>query len=172
MADIMPPPTPIAKTLADCACNEDHLNLVIDNIDPQLDGCWLWLLRPDAHGYGAKQHRKLLYKAHRFVYETLVEPIPTHLTLDHLCLVKMCVNPDHLEPVTAKVNTARMHELSGHRPLDDFPDDDPRHGTLSGYTNLRCRCARCREANRVWCAAYRLTHPRRRNAGNALGGAA
>lgn len=26
--------------------------------------------------------------------------------------------------------------------------DDPRHGTINGYANLRCRCPRCREANR------------------------
>jgi len=27
--------------------------------------------------------------------------------------------------------------------------DDPRHGTDNGYSNLRCRCDRCREAHRV-----------------------
>lgn len=27
--------------------------------------------------------------------------------------------------------------------------DDARHGTLNGYSNLRCRCDRCREANRL-----------------------
>lgn len=32
--------------------------------------------------------------------------------------------------------------------------DDPRHGTANGYGNLRCRCDRCREANRVAQAEY------------------
>jgi hypothetical protein len=163
MSILSPTAVPVFKTLADCICNEDHLSLVFDNTDPfGPNGCWVWLLRPDAKGYGVKQHNHLLYKAHRFVYETLVEPIPTHLTLDHLCLVKLCVNPDHLEPVPRTVNTARMHTHFGHRAMDDFPDDDPRHGTLSAYTNLKCRCSRCREANRAWGANYRLTHPRRR----------
>jgi hypothetical protein len=27
--------------------------------------------------------------------------------------------------------------------------DDPRHGTDNAYTNLRCRCERCREAHRL-----------------------
>jgi hypothetical protein len=30
-------------------------------------------------------------------------------------------------------------------------DGDPRHGTLGGYTNHRCRCPECREANRIHC---------------------
>jgi hypothetical protein len=45
--------------------------------------------------------------AHRVVYEILVGPIPSGLQLDHICSVPWCVNPDHLEPVTAKENTRR-----------------------------------------------------------------
>ena len=33
---------------------------------------------------------------------------------------------------------------------------DPRHGTLNGYTNLACRCDRCRAANTRYCAEIRL----------------
>ena len=35
-----------------------------------------------------------------------------------------------------------------------FPADDPRHGTLNGYNNLRCRCQPCRDANAAWQAMY------------------
>lgn len=28
--------------------------------------------------------------------------------------------------------------------------DDPRHGTVNGYINLRCRCAPCREAGSAY----------------------
>lgn len=28
-------------------------------------------------------------------------------------------------------------------------DNDPRHGTVNGYSNLRCRCARCKAAQAV-----------------------
>lgn len=35
-----------------------------------------------------------------------------------------------------------------------LPDDDPRHGTANGYGNLKCRCDRCREANRLAHSAY------------------
>lgn len=45
--------------------------------------------------------------AHRVAYELFVGPIPEGLTLDHLCRVRHCVNPLHLEPVTRGENTRR-----------------------------------------------------------------
>jgi hypothetical protein len=33
--------------------------------------------------------------------------------------------------------------------------DDPRHGTTNGYTNLGCRCARCRAAHAAYVRAHR-----------------
>jgi hypothetical protein len=68
--------------------------------------CWLWT-GASSNGYG---HICVDYKrhlVHRFVYEMLVGPIPRGLTLDHLCRVPLCCNPDHLEPVTHAENCAR-----------------------------------------------------------------
>lgn len=45
--------------------------------------------------------------AHRIAYELVVGPIPEGLTLDHLCRVRRCVNPEHLEPVTMGENLRR-----------------------------------------------------------------
>jgi hypothetical protein len=45
--------------------------------------------------------------AHRFAYELMVGPIPEDLELDHLCGVRECVNPRHLEAVTHLVNVRR-----------------------------------------------------------------
>jgi len=36
------------------------------------------------------------------------------------------------------------------------------HGTYGGYTNHKCRCAACKEANRVAKAAYVAAHPEQR----------
>ncbi|WP_414630996.1 HNH endonuclease signature motif containing protein [Alcanivorax jadensis] len=46
-------------------------------------------------------------KAHRFSYETFESPIPEGMQLDHLCRVRNCVNPRHLEPVTNRENVRR-----------------------------------------------------------------
>jgi hypothetical protein len=73
-------------------------------------GCWLWTGSIFPNGYGRTRvkscgRRQLL--AHRVVYEAKVGPIPKGLDLDHLCRVRCCVNPSHLEPVTRKVNLER-----------------------------------------------------------------
>ena len=50
--------------------------------------------------------------AHRAVYDYLVGPIPAGLTIDHLCRVRNCVNPAHLEPCTIRENILRSDGLA------------------------------------------------------------
>lgn len=45
--------------------------------------------------------------AHRASYELFVADIPDVLEIDHLCRNTLCVNPEHLEPVTPRVNKLR-----------------------------------------------------------------
>jgi hypothetical protein len=49
--------------------------------------------------------------AHRYAYELLVGPIPKGWTVDHLCRVRACVKPEHLEAVTYGENNRRMWAL-------------------------------------------------------------
>jgi hypothetical protein len=75
------------------------------------DTCWLWTGALQSRGYGSVgigNHRTGL--AHRVAYEALVGPIGDGLTIDHLCRVKSCVNPAHLEPVTSAENIRRHFE--------------------------------------------------------------
>jgi hypothetical protein len=74
-------------------------------VDPAT-GCWLWVRALTTAGYGAwfRDGGRL---AHRIVYQRLVGPIPRGLTIDHLCRTRRCVNPDHLEPVSMRVNLLR-----------------------------------------------------------------
>ena len=69
--------------------------------------CWIWAGAKTAAGYGHFWDGKRTVYAHRFSYELAVGPIPGGLQIDHLCRNRACVNPAHLEPVTAKVNVRR-----------------------------------------------------------------
>lgn len=78
---------------------------------PELGPCWEWTAsRPAGYGHFALNGRPV--QAHRFAYEALIGPIPAGLDLDHLCRVRRCVNPAHLEPVTRGVNVLRGEGLS------------------------------------------------------------
>lgn len=70
-------------------------------------GCWLWSGALDPCGYGRIARNGKEQKAHRVSYYLAKGPIPDGLELDHLCRVRACVNPDHLEAVTHKVNAQR-----------------------------------------------------------------
>jgi hypothetical protein len=71
------------------------------------DSCWLWTGQTTDKGYGSISEGRRSLVAHRVVYEQLVGVIPEGLQLDHLCRVTRCVNPDHLEAVTGRINTLR-----------------------------------------------------------------
>jgi len=71
-------------------------------------GCWIWTASVNHDGYG--QFRRGNGKtcgAHKFSYEKHRGPIPPGMELDHLCRVRPCVNPYHLEPVSHKKNCLR-----------------------------------------------------------------
>ena len=72
---------------------------------PHLGECWIWSGSVSTQGYGKFSNPSLL--AHRVSYESMVGPIPEGLAIDHLCRVRTCVNPAHLDPVTAAENTRR-----------------------------------------------------------------
>jgi len=69
-------------------------------------GCWVWL-GSETCGYGRFRVPEGNLLAHRYAYMKLRGPIPDGLHLDHLCRVRLCVNPAHLEPVTNKENIHR-----------------------------------------------------------------
>jgi hypothetical protein len=80
------------------------------------DTCWLWTGHIDGGGYGRFRPRASRSPfAHRWAYEEVVGPVPEGLELDHVCRVRHCVNPDHLEPVTHRENILRSDNFMAHR---------------------------------------------------------
>lgn len=73
------------------------------------DGCWRWVGNITGR-YGSMVFRGRDVRAHRVAYEVFVGPIPDGLQIDHLCRNTHCVNPEHLEPVTAAENKRRGYE--------------------------------------------------------------
>ncbi|MDX3520753.1 HNH endonuclease signature motif containing protein [Streptomyces scabiei] len=71
------------------------------------DGCWLWEASKTGTGYGRFSLNGQMVLAHRFAYELQRGEIPAGLHVDHLCRVRHCVNPAHLEPVTCRENLMR-----------------------------------------------------------------
>lgn len=74
------------------------------------DQCVIWPGGIRGQGYGMAYTQDKAHKpinAHNLVYKVAVGPIPEGLVLDHLCRVRKCVNPTHMEPVTPIENYNR-----------------------------------------------------------------
>jgi HNH endonuclease len=120
------------------------------------DGCWPWLGYINGDGYGRVAWHRRSTQAHRVVYELLVGPIPEGLQIDHLCRVRHCVNPGHMEPVSQAENLRRG---AGPWPAAAINRDKTHcpHGHAYDEVNTIRRSdgsRRCRICNRNQCAAY------------------
>lgn len=78
-----------------------------------MSGCWLWTGTARNSGYGnfsvGGRADQRMWLAHRYVYEMTSGALGA-LTIDHLCCVKLCCNPAHMEPVTLSENVnSRIH---------------------------------------------------------------
>lgn len=98
--------------------------------------CWLWTKTIQSEGYGVLRVDGKLEYVHRLTYELLKTSIPEGLELDHICRIRRCCNPDHLEPVTHLVNvnrgsnfqSSKTHCINGHELSIDnlyFRSDNP-----------------------------------------------
>ncbi len=123
-------------------------------------GGWLWGGAVGDTGYGSVWSGERTMKAHRYVYETLRGPVPHGLDLDHLCRVRSCVNPAHLEPVTRGENLRRS-------PTKGAQRGNLRNGAPKSQ-HLRQACGRghaytpentiARAHGQRWCRTCRRIH--------------
>lgn len=125
-------------------------------------GCWLWTAWLNEKGYGyfhvVREGRKRDIRAHRYAYEMLVGPIPDGHSLDHLCRVRHCVNPAHLEPVSIRDNSLRgetfqrsnllkTHCVHGH-PFDEANTIQRPPTKRNPFGRRDCRTCRNADARR------------------------
>ena len=124
--------------------------------------CWLWLGRL-SHGYGRLWVGRMNQRAHRLSYQWSKGQIDPNLELDHLCRIRHCVNPEHLESVTAKTNNLRgigvaaqcarkTHCIQGH-PFNEA------NAMLRPNGHRRCKtCQDTRNNKRYAIAAAKEAH--------------
>lgn len=132
--------------------------------------CWLWTGAIARTGYGVFGIGGRTVLAHRYAFEDHVALIPENLEIDHLCRVRHCVNPQHLEPVTSAENARRGLNGVLHVRIEQCVnghDYTPANTYLAPDGARDCRACR-RDRNRRYKARRRSTHGRTDSGGDAV----
>ena len=140
--------------------DQKTLNRFWSKVD-KTDHCWLWTGATSTSGYGYFSTGGQRFSAHRFSYLLAHGGIPEGLVVDHLCHGwdenckaegnscphRACLNPDHLEAVTERVNILRGRGVSGEASRRTHcPKGHPYDETNTLVEGNARRCRTCREA--------------------------
>jgi hypothetical protein len=141
--------TPFRLTVEDRFAAMVDKNGPVPECRPELGSCWVATTSLKGDGYARiTDARGVRILAHRWTYEQFVGPIPDGLQIDHLCRVRHCVNPDHLEPVTSRENTMRGTNFSAQKARQTHcirgHEFTPENTRINRAGNRQCRA--CRQA--------------------------
>jgi hypothetical protein len=102
----------------------------MSSVSVQPNSCWHWTGKPNDGGYGRFSIDGRRYRAHRVSYQHFTGPIPDGMEIDHLChnrdlscagggscIHRRCVNPEHLEATTHRINMLRGHTVAAANAL-------------------------------------------------------
>ena len=112
-------------------------------------GCWIFLGHLNKDGYGkARFHGKVKY-VHQITYKLFVGEIDEGLELDHLCRVRCCANPWHLEAVPHRINSGRMVKRPSHCKSGHLFSEENTYITTKGHRQCRT-CNRDKQFSYYW----------------------
>ena len=72
-------------------------------------GCWLWQGQLTPNGYGSIKHYGLRFLAHVFTCGFFNKSCPDNKVHDHLCEIRNCCNPAHIQITTQSINCKRIN---------------------------------------------------------------
>lgn len=125
-----------------------------DRIEPLIErtdaGCWEWLGTRLPHGYGTISIAGAKWYLHRLSHEMWVGPIGEGLHIDHLCRNRPCLNPEHIEAVTQRVNNLRSESFAGERHRQTHCINGHAFDEINTYVapNGTRKCRTCRSIAR------------------------
>lgn len=121
-------------------------------VDPET-GCWLWPGAVTSNGYGKigmgsrSDGTRRTVSTHVLTYTMMIGPVPEGMELDHLCRVRNCCFPGHLEPVTHHENVVRGE--NGYRNKTHCKNGHPfdAENTAPRRDGGKRRCLTCKRAS-------------------------
>ena len=136
-------------------------------------GCWIWIGAITRLGYSKFGLKGKWGFGHRVSYRLYKGEIPNGLEIDHLCRVRCCVNPNHLEAVTRKVNVNRGKMLETNAVAKNRAKTHCPHGheyteanTYRHRGQRHCwTCMRIRKSSPAYLAVRRARRRSRRKEG-------
>lgn len=106
-------------------------------------GCWLWTGALGRDGYARINILGKSAQAHIWSYRHFVGEVLEGLELDHVCRVRCCVNPGHLESVTHFENMRRSPLHGMHRTYCAQGHEYTKENT---YQSKQRHCRTCGQA--------------------------
>lgn len=95
------------------ASPEHTIQSMFERTSPEPNsGCWLWLGHLNHGGYARVSFRGKGRQAHRVILWLMGRSIESGQEVDHLCKNPSCINPDHLEVVSRRVNIERSNGIT------------------------------------------------------------